>query len=85
MILHQIWNQRHQNFWIWLELALLSVFMWLAVDPLFTMTCITQVPRGCDLNGLYRMDIHFNFRKGYISEENFVPQMDHLLTQLGLI
>ena len=83
MILHQIWNQRRQNFWIWLELALLSVFLWLAVDPLFTMTCVTQVPRGYDTDRLYLLRTHYDFRKREFSEEDFTPQMDHLLTRLS--
>lgn len=82
LILHQIWNQRHQNFWIWLELALLSVFLWLAIDPLFTMVCITQVPRGYDPDRIYCLDTQYDFKKSSFCNENFAKQMGYLLTQL---
>lgn len=82
LILHQIWNQRHQNFWIWLELALLSVFLWLAIDPLFTMVCITQVPRGYDPDRIYCLNTRYDFKKRSFSSENFARQMGYLLTQL---
>ena len=34
LIFHQIWNQRRQNLWIWLELMVLSVFIWMVMGPL---------------------------------------------------
>lgn len=83
LILHQIWNQRHQNFWIWLELTLLSVFLWLAIDPLFTMVCITQVPRGYNSDRFYCLNTRYDFKKTCFSSENFSRQMGFLLTQLS--
>lgn len=83
LILHQIWNQRRQNLWIWLELVLLSVFLWLAIDPLFTTVCVTQSPRGYEIDGLYCLYPRRNFKKTYFFEDNFVPQMDHLLTRIS--
>lgn len=82
LILHQIWNQRNQNFWIWLELALLSVFLWLAIDPLFTMVCITHVPRGYNPDRIYCLNTQYDFKKRSFSSDNFARQMGYLLTQL---
>ena len=82
LILRQIWNQRRQNFWIWLELTLLSTFLWLAIDPLFTMVCITQMPRGYDQKRLYIISPVYDITTNYLDTRNFVPQTDYLLTQL---
>ena len=83
MIFHQIWNQRRQNLWIWLELAVLSAFLWVVLDPLFTMLCLKHVPDGFDRNCIYRIDVVY---KGGVDrtwdDPNFVSAMDNLLTQL---
>lgn len=82
LILHQIWNQRHQNFWIWLELTLLSVFLWFAIDPLFTMVCITQIPRGYDQERLYIIRPVYDGTTNYFDSKNFTPQSEYLLTHI---
>lgn len=83
LTLHQIWNQRHQNLWIWLELSLLSAFLWIVIDPLFTRVCITQVPRGYNQEGLYIITPVRNKKINCFEQKNYIPQMDNLLTQLN--
>ncbi len=55
-IIHQIWNERKQNAWLFLELAAVSIFLWLAIDPLFTLVCRNNIPRGYDTENLYYME-----------------------------
>ena len=86
MIIHQIWNQRRQNLWIWLELAVLSAFLWIVLDPLFTMVCLKHVPKGFDSERIYFVQPTCSselFGGGKpLENPNFVPAMDNLLTQL---
>lgn len=86
LILHQTWNQRRQNLWIWVELAVLSAFLWLAVDPLFTMVCIKNIPCGferdriCLVKPIYGI-IHGSHETPK-KDSGYVARMDFMLTQL---
>lgn len=86
MIIHQIWNQRRRNLWIWLELAVLSAFLWIAIDPLFTMVCLKSVPTNFDSERMYVVRPGYYFY-GYDKQKpndnsDFVPSMANLLTRL---
>ena len=35
MILKQLWNERKGNLFIWLEMLVVSIFLWYAADALF--------------------------------------------------
>ena len=37
MILKQLWNERKGNLFIWLEMLVVSIFLWYAADALFVM------------------------------------------------
>ena len=54
-ILHQIWNERKQNAWLFLELIVASLFLWLAIDPLFTLVCRGNLPKGYTPEKVYRV------------------------------
>ena len=45
-LLHQIWNERKQNAWLFLELIVAIIFLWLAIDPLFTLVCRNNLPKA---------------------------------------
>ena len=54
-ILHQIWNERRQNGWIFLELVAVTMFLWLAIDPLFVLMSRNNIPRGYNPDNLYEI------------------------------
>ncbi len=86
IIFNQIWNQRRQNLWIWLELAVLSAFLWIVIDPLFTMLCLKQTPCGFDRDRIYLIrPVYDDFGKAYqnvSTDPTFAPRMDNMLTML---
>lgn len=60
MILHLlrlIWNQRKQNAWLWMELLLVSVFLWFLVDYLYVMGVTYVSPMGYDIRHTYQIVI----------------------------
>ncbi|MBR2606497.1 MAG: FtsX-like permease family protein [Bacteroidaceae bacterium] len=74
-IIHQIWNERKQNAWLFLELAVASIFLWLAIDPLFTLVCRNNIPKGYDTENLHYIekeiyaDNHPQYHDGESTEE----------------
>ena len=56
-LLHQIWNERKQNAWLFLELIVASLFLWLAIDPLYTLICRKNIPSGCDISDVYMIEL----------------------------
>ena len=56
-ILHQLWNQRRQNGWIFLELLVVSFFLWTVIDPIYVLTANRAIDRGYDPEGLYVVNI----------------------------
>ena len=88
LIFHQIWNQRRQNLWIWLELMVLSVFIWMVMDPLFTMVCIRRLPANFDREHAYVVSpVYAQSGPAYKAEADndscYKQQLDLLLTQLN--
>ena len=74
-ILHRIWNERRQNMWLFLELIVASLFLWLAIDPLFTLVCRNNLPKGYEVENLYCVEFNsYNiyeskYRKGMTSDK----------------
>ena len=52
-ILHQLWNQRRQNAWIFLELLVAGFFLWTVIDPIYVLTANRAISRGYDPDGVY--------------------------------
>ena len=89
LIFHQIWNQRRQNLWIWLELMVLSVFIWMVMGPLFTMVCIKHHPANFDTEHTCTvMPVYSRFGPRYKAEADndscYKLQLQLLLTQLSV-
>ncbi len=56
-IIHQIWNERKENAWIFLELLVVSICVWLAIDPLFNLVSRNSVEKGYDAENVFIIDI----------------------------
>lgn len=57
IILHQFWNRRRRNIWIFLELLLAGYFLWMVLDPICVLTADRMIPRGYDPEGIYRLNL----------------------------
>lgn len=56
-IIHQIWNERKENAWIFLELLAVSICVWLAIDPLFNLISRNSVEKGYDAENVFIIDL----------------------------
>lgn len=52
-ILKQIWNERRSNAWLWAELLLVSVALWVIVDWGYVMWRTYRAPLGFDIENTY--------------------------------
>ena len=59
-IFHQIWNERKENAWIFLELFAVSIFMWLAIDPLFNLISRDSVDKGYNSENIYNITFTYD-------------------------
>ena len=62
-IFHQIWNERKENAWIFLELLAVSIFMWLAIDPLFNLISRDSVDKGYDSEKIYNITYTYDNKR----------------------
>lgn len=59
-ILHQIWNQRRSNGWLFAELLIVFTLMWYCVDVLYGFLHAERLPKGYDLEHVYKVRISTN-------------------------
>ena len=59
-ILHQIWNQRRSNGWLFAELLIVFTLMWYCVDVLYGFAHAERQPKGYDLEHVYKIRISCN-------------------------
>ena len=87
-IIHQIWNERKQNAWLFLELIVAIIFLWLAIDPLFTLVCRNNLPKGYTPEKVYRVkyEAFVTDPSSYQASENnkaeFMDQLTNALNSL---
>ncbi|WP_455673789.1 ABC transporter permease [Phocaeicola sp.] len=52
-IIHQLWNQRRMNGWIFIELVIVSLFLWTVIDPIYLLTSNHLIDSGYNEQGRY--------------------------------
>ena len=57
ILLHQLWNQRRQNLWIFIELLIAGFFLWMVIDPIYVLTANRLIPQGGDSRGMYVLQL----------------------------
>lgn len=57
MIFIQLWNERKTNVLIYLELAIVSVFLWYAADALLVNYKSYSRPLGFDISHVYYVEL----------------------------
>lgn len=63
MILHIIKsyrNQKRANLWIWMEMAFVSIILWVTVDIIYSFSVNYFKPVGHDINHVYRIYMYYD-------------------------
>ncbi len=58
IITKQIWNQRRQNGWIFIEMLLVSFLLWSVVEPVYTLFADMSIDPGYKEENLYVLSIN---------------------------
>ena len=53
VIFRQLWNQRRMNGWIFMELLIVSFFLWVVLDPICVLTSTKNIDPGYEAEGRY--------------------------------
>ncbi|KAA6335207.1 putative ABC transport system permease protein [termite gut metagenome] len=77
-ILKQIWNERRSNAWLWAELLLVSIVLWVIVDWGYVMLRIYLQPHGFNIENTYQL----YFDELNLKSSNYVPA-DRKTTTFG--
>lgn len=72
-LLHQIWNERRENAWLFLELFIVSLFVWLAIDPVFNLVSRNSVHKGYDCTNVY----NFYFSEHHHKSPKYKAEYDN--------
>ncbi|MDR1004964.1 MAG: FtsX-like permease family protein [Prevotellaceae bacterium] len=75
IILHQLWNQRRANGWIFVELLVVAFFLWIVVDPIYVITANQSIPKGYEEANAYMLLInHYNDTHGKFDAAQDAPE-----------
>lgn len=69
-ILTQIWNMRRSNGWLFAELFIVFILLWLCIDILFSTFVAGSRPKGYDISHLYDIEINYKGASVDINENN---------------
>lgn len=56
-IIKQMWNRRRANTWIFIELILVTFFMWKVIDPVFVILANKSIEEGFNADKVFRFDV----------------------------
>ena len=56
-IFHQIWNQRWHNSWIFAEILVIAIFLWMLIDPLYIIYATKAIPDNYEKEDRYFIEL----------------------------
>ena len=75
-ILKRAWNERLHNFWIVLELLLISVCLWFIVDLLYVKIYTYNQPLGFDIAHTYEVKLNQYKTSSYLYKEETQKELE---------
>ena len=66
-LFRQMWNQRHANVWVWVELIVVLILLWYSIDLVYNYEAAARQSKGYDTENVF--DIQLNICLLYTSWE----------------
>lgn len=76
LTLKQIWNERRTNIWLWAEILLVSVVLWIIVDYGYVLLRTYIQPKGFNIENTYLLRFNYLTPKS----ERYIPQEQRTTT-----
>ena len=77
-LFRQIWNQRHANVWVWVELIVVLILLWYSIDLVYNYEAAARQTKGYDTENVF--DIQLNIKPAL---QNDSVLMSHSAEYLG--
>lgn len=79
-IFRQLWNRRHSNAWVWIELIVVLVLLWYAVDLVYNFEAAARQPKGYDTEHVF--DIQLNINPTLRNDKELMDRSSEYLEQI---
>ena len=80
-ILKQMWHQRKINGWIFLELIIISFFLWKALDPIYTITTLDNMAKGYNKENAFAAEME---ARGTMEHEESIEDITKIVDGIKL-
>ena len=85
-LFRQMWNQRHANVWVWVELVVVLVLLWYSIDLVYNYEAAARQSKGYDTENVF--DIQLNIKPTLQNDSvlmshsaEYLEQIYHLIQQ----
>ena len=85
-LFRQMWNQRHANVWVWVELVVVLVLLWYSIDLVYNYEAAARQTKGYDTENVF--DIQLNIKPALQNDSvlmshsaEYLEQIYHLIQQ----
>ena len=76
-IIHQLWNQRHTNAWLWAELTLVTVILWYGIDLVYNYEGAAMQPKGYDTDCVFDLVLEKKPSEAVPVGNSYYPADEH--------
>ena len=85
-LFRQMWNQRHANVWVWVELIVVLILLWYSIDLVYNYEAAARQTKGYDTENVF--DIQLNIKPALQNDSvlmshsaEYLEQIYHLIQQ----
>ena len=85
-LFRQMWNQRHANVWVWVELIVVLILLWYSIDLVYNYEVAARQSKGYDTENVF--DIQLNIKPALQNDSvlmshsaEYLEQIYHLIQQ----
>ena len=74
-LFRQMWNQRHANVWVWVELIVVLILLWYSIDLVYNYEAAARQTKGYDTENVFDIQLNLKsatpFPKCYLHKEKW--------------
>ena len=82
-LFRQMWNQRHANVWVWVELVVVLVLLWYSIDLVYNYEAAARQSKGYDTENVF--DIQLNIKPTLQNDSVLMSHSAEYLEQIYLV